>query len=259
MTPSDILLLISLAVIVLWTIRLARDKGLNSWLWGLGVVILITLAWTFSRQFLGLVVMAPLVFLLLFRSPLFRKRATPASVPCPRCAAPDSGALNFCVQCGWDLSQPYASAPKENESSPATPEPPPERQPAAPIFETAPDSATVSGAQTPPKPTAGPEGAAEPVFAQEAAPSSTATPETPQAEPQHPPLPARRIPTAANMTERGIALFSQERFEEAIDQFTKAIALDPKYRLAWERRAEAYGRLGRAEREAADKRHLEAF
>jgi Tfp pilus assembly protein PilF len=61
------------------------------------------------------------------------------------------------------------------------------------------------------------------------------------------------------MTERGINLFSQGRFQEAVDQFTKAIALDPKYRLAWERRAEAYGRLGRAERAAADKQQLEAI
>ena len=69
----------------------------------------------------------------------------------------------------------------------------------------------------------------------------------------------RRSPTAANLTERGIALFGQGRVQEAIDQFTKAIALDPKYKLAWEQRAEAYGRLGRAEQQAADRRQLETI
>ncbi len=61
------------------------------------------------------------------------------------------------------------------------------------------------------------------------------------------------------MTARGIELFNEGRYQESIDQFTKAIALDSNYREAWERRAEAYGRLGRPERQQADQRRLEAF
>ena len=47
------------------------------------------------------------------------------------------------------------------------------------------------------------------------------------------------------MTARGAALLSEGRLQEAIDQFTKAIALDPKHREAFERRAEAYTQQGR--------------
>ena len=41
-------------------------------------------------------------------------------------------------------------------------------------------------------------------------------------------------PTAATMTARGMRLFSDGRTQEAIDQFTKAIALDPSFPEAWE-------------------------
>ncbi len=265
MTPSDILLLISLAVVVLWTTWLARAKGLNPWLWGAGTALLVVVAWSFGRQYLGLSLMAPLIFLLLFRSPLFRKNRAATGEPCPRCAATNTGGLNFCVQCGWDLSRPYASTGEAEAPAGAAPEAttetPPEMEPLASPAETTLKTAAATPVEPvapPPEPVASQETtAAEPVLAQEAAPAPPATAEIPGAAAASPP--ARRIPTAASMTEQGIALFGQGRFQEAIDQFTKAIALDPKYRLAWERRAEAYGRLGRAEREAADKRQLEAI
>lgn len=279
MTLSDILLLISLAVVVLWTAWLARTKGLNPWLWGIGAALLVVVAWNFGRQYVGLALMAPLLFLLLFRSPLFRKNRAAPGEPCPRCAAPDTGGLNFCVQCGWDLSKPYASTGEAEEPAAAAPEPTPETAPLASTSETAPETAfetpVESAAPAAPEPVFAPAAetelaisreaaAAEPVFAPAAGAESTAEPAPPAAAaipgaaaPR--PSSTRRVPTAASMTEQGIALFGQGRFQEAIDQFTKAIALDPKYRLAWERRAEAYGRLGRAEREAADKRQLEAI
>ena len=78
-------------------------------------------------------------------------------------------------------------------------------------------------------------------------------------QPERPPREPRPIPTPANLTARGIELFNEGRFQEAIDQFTKAIALDPNYREAWERRAEAYGRMGRSERQKADQSRLEAI
>jgi Tfp pilus assembly protein PilF len=61
------------------------------------------------------------------------------------------------------------------------------------------------------------------------------------------------------MTERGLALFGQGKIQEAIDQFTKAIALDPSYLAAWQRRAEAYQRLGRPKEAAEDIRRLQAL
>ena len=321
---QTILQLLSLGIIVLWTTRLARSKGLNPWMWGVGSVLLIGLAWNFSPNFLAPVVIAPLIFLLLFRSPIFRRGKSAESMPCPSCGAPETGGLNFCVQCGWDLSRGSAENPQQGQATfnsagvaeapvaeerPA--EPSPVRNEGSPEAEASdvdvagtgdviqpaaqeaaqgavPESESGSAPEAAPAPVAdhapttvpdgAPESTPEPVLAQQAttepAPASAtetvseSAPSTmPGPEPQPvPPSPAaspppapRPIPTPANLTERGVSLFNQGRFQEAIDQFTKAIALDPDYKEAWERRAEAYGRLGRPERQKADQRRLEAF
>ena len=263
METQDILLLISLGIIVLWTTRLARSKGLNPWMWGVAAVLLIGLAWNFSPRFLGLVVMAPLIFLLLYKSPLFRRNRGPAVMPCPSCGAADTGGLNFCVQCGWDLSkvtadgvetasEPSVAAEPVAEMQPVE-EPAVEESPRVPEHEPAPQPVAEPAAR--PDVVAGP--VSEPVLAQEANPVPVEPVAAPVPEP--PPAPPRPKPTPANLTERGVTLFNQGRIQEAIDQFTKAIALDPNYREAWEQRAEAYGRLGHSERQKADLRRLEAI
>jgi tetratricopeptide (TPR) repeat protein len=100
----------------------------------------------------------------------------------------------------------------------------------------------------------------------EVAPPEEASPE--EAEPQESPAAEeiaeptrvfRGVPTAAALTERGIALFNQRRVQESIDQFTKALALDPSYPPAWEARAEAYSQLGRQDDAAEDRRRLKAI
>ena len=263
--------LISLAIIVLWTARLARAKGMNPLAWGVGSALLMAAGWFLLpewRSYMVFVGMGPLVFLLLFRSPLFRRSnpaaattARVAAVSCPRCAAADPGGQNYCVHCGWDLSRPYAESTDSGETAAPAASPAESTAtvletaadiPAAAVTESAPE-ATATPAASPERPPAAP--VAAPILAQDTEPP----PETAETAPATPPPAVRRIPTAANLTEQGIALFSQGRVQEAIDQFTKAIALDPKYRLAWEQRAEAYGRLGRAERQAADRRQLETI
>ena len=287
--------LISLAIIVLWTARLARAKGMNPLAWGVGSALLMAVGWLAlswgegsGRNFVVFVGMGPLVFLLLFRSPLFRRgnptaTAAPArmAAACPRCAAADPGGQNYCVHCGWDLSRLYTESADSAETTAPAASPPepaatvlettadipsaavtesPADIPAAAVTETAPKPAettpeeTATPAAIPQKPPAAP--ATAPILAQDTEPP----PEPVETAPAASPTPAvRRSPTAANLTERGIALFGQGRVQEAIDQFTKAIALDPKYKLAWEQRAEAYGRLGRAEQQAADRRQLETI
>ena len=61
------------------------------------------------------------------------------------------------------------------------------------------------------------------------------------------------------MTARGEALLSEGKLQEAIDQFTKAIGLDPKHREAFEKRAEAYSRQGRQERADEDYRQVQTL
>ena len=256
----------SLGIIVLWTTRLARSKGLNPWYWGVGTALLVVIAWMFSRQFLAPVVMAPLIFLLLFRSPIFRRNRPENSLPCPGCGAPDTGGLNFCVQCGWDLSRTAADQPDvmgQVESSPASPADQAwGQQGEAPVSELSEQGVPTPGTEEEsqedvveaPSP---PPSEPEPVLAQEPTPAPAPVEPPPQAAPV--PKVPRPLPTPSNLTARGIELFNQGRLQESIDQFTKAIALDPNYREAWERRAEAYGRMGRPERQQADQRRLEAI
>lgn len=283
--------LISLAIIVLWTARLARAKGMNPLAWGVGSALLMAAGWFVLpewRSYMVFVGMGPLVFLLLFRSSLFRRgnptaTATPARVAaaCPRCAAADPGGQNYCVHCGWDLSRPYTKSTDSAETAAPAASPP---EPAATVLETATDIPAATGTEsstdtpaaatvmeTAPKPAeTTPEEMVAPAAIPANPPAASATaptlaqdtetpPEPAETAPAPPPPAVRRIPTAANLTERGIALFGQGRVQEAIDQFTKAIALDPQYKLAWEQRAEAYGRLGRAEQQAADRRQLETI
>jgi Tfp pilus assembly protein PilF len=61
------------------------------------------------------------------------------------------------------------------------------------------------------------------------------------------------------MTARGTALLSEGKLQEAIDQFTKAIALDPRHREALERRAEAYSKQGRQDRADEDYQQVQAL
>jgi tetratricopeptide (TPR) repeat protein len=266
MNTQEVLLLISLGIIVLWTFRLARSKGLNPWYWGVGTALLATVAWLYFGQYLAPTVMAPLIFLLLFRSPLFRKNRQSETDPCPRCGAPDTGGLNFCVQCGWELSRNNVEQPESTDEAVPVQDPQTnqaatqqqEQSPASESWAPAPaaeDRQAEAAAEMPSPPPTTNE--ADPVLAQEA----TSNPIEQEAPPQPtpPPREPRPIPTPANLTARGIELFNDGRFQESIDQFTKAIALDPNYREAWERRAEAYGRLGRPERQKADQRRLEAI
>ena len=67
------------------------------------------------------------------------------------------------------------------------------------------------------------------------------------------------MPTAARMTERGLTLLNDDKSQEAIDQFTKALALQADYGPAWGGRAEAYAKLGRNAEAAEDRPRLESI
>ena len=124
----------------------------------------------------------------------------------------------FCTSCGWDLAELYnpeaaspGTAPEEKESSAA---------PSAEDLE--PALASEAPTETPVDAQPQPAGEVDPE------PEPSPPPFTP------PRKPATLVPpTAAGMTERGVTMFNQGRFQEAIDQFTKAIALDPTYVEAW--------------------------
>ncbi|HLF04969.1 MAG TPA: tetratricopeptide repeat protein [Dehalococcoidia bacterium] len=233
---STILLYLSLGMVVLWTARSAWAKGRNPWVWGGVTVALALVLWMLDFGLWQLAAMSPMVVLLFLRSRAPQGQAKPPSegATCPKCQTRHLSSQHYCVNCGWDLSKP-SQAPAATGEAAAPPQPA--------VAEAKP---AVVASQV----------LKEPVVA--AAPAASPPP-APEPQPQPKPLRVHRLPTAAGMTEQGLALFGQGKIQEAIDQFTKAIALDPSYLTAWQRRAEAYQRLGRPKEAAEDMRRLQAL
>ena len=245
-------------------------RGKNPWVWG-GAALLLGIPWpNIGLPILGIV---PVLFLMFFVRPV-GQGSRPQQATCSRCASPHSQGQNFCTKCGWDLSREYS--PEGNDTvlasemhqsqaaSTATMERPVEpAAPEEPTAAAAPPAAEPPNPRTVEDPAADFDGAVSEPAADIPQAESASEPEA-DAEPE----PAQRpwgipqpgpAPTAAVMTARGEALLNEGRLQEAIDQFTKAIALDPKHRGAFERRAEAYTKQGRNERAAEDYRQIQAL
>lgn len=243
---GQIIMYLSLGLVLLWTARLAHSKGYRFYLWAGAAFLLMLIPESIipNSQLLGMVPLGLLMF-------LKNRRVRPdveqqEYIECPRCHARHSIGHNFCVECGWKLETPenaYAEDPI-----------PAEPQPAAPDFSHQSEPATTADREP------------EPVLAsneqqdigEEVKPAETPAP-PPEPDPQ-PRRPAVMRPlTAETLTERGVSLLDEGRVQEAIDQFTKAIALNARYRRAWSLRAEAYDKLGRNREAAEDLRRLEAI
>ena len=262
-TLGPILQILSALFVVLWTARLAYRKGRNPLLWAGMAVLPIAGFYAFSLpEPITILCMGPMVALVFVRS---RARVpaegeTDPMVACPRCQHSHEPGPSFCTNCGWELSRPYATADATPEPA-STPTETPEPVIAASTAEAA-ESASHSITEAPTAATA-----PEPVLASGQVaepPASSATGTTPvDAEPapafSAAPMKITRPLTASGMTEAGLTLFNQGRIREAVDQFTKAIALDPRYRDAWANRAKAYSELGLSDKAAADQRQLEAI
>lgn len=277
-----LLLTVGLALLLgLWTSGLARSKGRNGyWLWGGTALVLTLLPLLLQVQdtwrLLG---MGPLFVLLFMRRPRTRVDGPPKGLSCPRCNAAQLPSQRYCVDCGWELGRAYPetlTAERATEAARASsdeigqePTAPADRAGAeaeAPATATVPETHFSPEAHVVPEAGAEPEVATEPAVTAPVAASQEVQPsdlpgETNEPEVETAPEPPvfRGLPTPANMTERGIRLFNQGRIQESIDQYTKAIALDPNYKEAWEYRAEAYARLGRGEQAEEDRRRLQAL
>jgi hypothetical protein len=252
--------------LAIWTARVAISRGRNPWIWG-GVALVLGLT---PWNLLGV---APLLVLLFLPKPAGETLAKPERSACPKCAQARRPTHFFCTNCGWDLGQPYT---------------PDGAQPVMSSDELAPEAAVPvvePFAQTPVDPIIEQSTAAQPVESQptgvgsaDSADTSESPAESPSsgetagqlADPPEetvPEPPAKPwgmpepvvAPTAAAMTARGIGRLEDGRIQEAIDQFTKAIALDPNYREAWEHRAEAYSKQGRDEEAAEDRRQIQGL
>ena len=261
---NEYVLILLVIFVALWTAYTARKKGRNALRWG-GVALIPVVdpalalltgndpSWVAA---LSMLPMLGLVFITSRRTAADGERTAANTVNCPRCQHAHEPGPSFCTNCGWELSKPYASAETPAAAPLASTAETARDDAAAPASTAA--SASASASATIPEPTRAatttetpPAGAATAV----ADPAPASVPAGFSAEP----LTITQTLTAAAMTERGLTLFNQGRVREAVDQFTKAIALDPRYREAWSSRAKAYTDLGLSDKAAADQRQLEAI
>ena len=213
----------------------------------------------------------PVLFLMFFVKPSGQTTRQGHSA-CSRCASPHVPSQNFCTKCGWDLSQEYSPDASDTVLASEI------HQPAAtstatverPAEQAVPETGTHQQAPTQERNAPAPAEDFPGTAAQDSAPATADHPEpVPNTEDQPAPEEAEArpwgipqpgpAPTAEVMTARGAALLSEGKLQEAIDQFTKAIALDPKHREALEQRAEAYTKQGRGERAEEDYRSVRAL
>ena len=243
---NDILLYISLGLAVLWSIRMAQSKRRNPFVWAgltFALMLIPTLLLPSLPPILGITPLLILVFLK--PSKPVGDTSIPDQIICPKCTAPHMGGYNYCVNCGWELAKPYSdtsvsSDPVELVSDPVSKSSEPVEYESQPHI-----TSTTSDAETYEK--------SESEL--EISPTERHVEDKKQSEEAQAPIVVRPT-TAAGFTDLGIRLSEEGRHREAIDQFTKSIALDSKYALAWEKRAESYKILGLNDKSSQDLDHL---
>lgn len=237
-------------LLAVWTARLAITKGRNGWTWGAAALILGLLPW----HLIGAV---PVLALMFIKTPVDSAEKEAASLACARCNKSHSVDQHFCTGCGWDLHQDQTNTPEliDKESTPLN----------FPTVQTTLHSSEIAHK---PESTESALDDSEAVSRQNPVVSvdepSEVDPEIVPEYHQEEYVPwgtydVGEPPTAAVMVSRGTERFNEGKFQEAIDQFTKAIILDPNYIEAWERRSEAYTRLGRPRQAEDDRRHLQGL
>ena len=260
-------------LLAVWTARLAITKGRNAWGWGGAALVLGLLPW----HLFGVL---PVLILLFIKLPNEAPAEQVDRLACARCAKSYSNGQHFCTGCGWDLDEAYSPEESgEGQPFPARPQvqttvqstgiaqpaetadaPAAEFTPTEPSKTEAPVAETVASSEA----TAPAVGAPQEESADSAGDAGGTEADTAEEEPAKAYVPwgtydVGVAPTAILMTSRGMERFEEGKFQEAIDQFTKAIALDPNHAEAWQRRAEAYAQLGRHKQAEDDRRHLQGL
>ena len=235
---------ISMGLIVIWTMRLASTKKQNPWVWALASIGLIAIPFMFNQPFMGILGMLPMLFLLVLRKPRDAADNDPSEniirINCPKCDVSHLNNYKYCVNCGWQLNEIYNGINEENSQYGTDHS----------LGLTNEEAHNVVQAD-------GIDAAAHLVTPDATVLQDSNDDLIPQVQPRS----SFRMPTlsAESLTTKGSHLFTEGRFQEAADQFTKAIALDPKYYLAWSKRAETYLRMGLTQKAQEDLRNLEGI
>ena len=199
---------------------------------------------------LNLLAVIPMIVLLFIKNPQPRIDNAVDPQICNRCNTALTPGSKFCTSCGWELSTVNSTDGPVEKEAPANVIVEEPREPT--------EATDIPTQETGDREVQAPAHVVPSEATTEPAAEAAAEPPTPERVLPRKPVPVD-APTAAVMTERGVRLYNQGRTQESIDQFTKAIALDPNYAQAWGRRAEAYAALGRGDEAAEDRRKLEAL
>ena len=254
------MLIAALTLVSIWTARSARAKGRNPWLWGGASFVL-------GIPTVHLFVVVPLMILMFLKNPQPQSGTVAETTTCPKCQSDSVRNSRFCTNCGWELARVNTIDTPQELAEP-TRVPSTQTQEPTEVTQAPGQGNGAQPTEAATETSAGPvaESPAQPVTAQPATAKADAEPagdpapeDTPAAAPTYRKVIPVDAPTASAMTERGVQLFNQGRTQEAIDQFTKAIALDANYVEAWAKRAEAYALLGRGDQAAEDRRRLDSL
>ena len=232
-------------MLAVWTAKLAITKGRNGWIWGCAALVLGLLPW----HLIGVI---PVLALMFIKGPTNSPNMQERESICPRCNKSYVEGQHFCTGCGWDLSQEHpiveSAETQAKSNQPQIPTTVPSTG-AVQSHEPAEESkiATELISDDIPVPNINEEPTLD---------SGTVSDHSEEAYVPWGTYDVGEAPTAPTMVSRGLERFNEGKFQEAIDQFTKAIALDPDYAEAWERRSEAYSQLGRSQQAEDDRQHL---
>ena len=236
---------ISMGLIVLWTMRLAGAKRQNPWVWSLASIGLIAVPYMFNQPFMGILGMLPMLFLLVLKKPTNIPENDDTDnktrINCSKCDVSHLKTYKYCVNCGWELNKDYKLIGDDPPPYTLDHPLPLAKDIAQPVTQIGQEDTELNSAVSP-----------SATVLEDS--NGYSTPEVQYRTPF-------RIPilSAESLTTKGANLFTEGRFQEAADQFTKAIALDPQYYLAWSKRAEAYLRMGMVQKAEEDLRNLESI
>jgi hypothetical protein len=262
--------IISLGLVFMWTLRLARAKSRSPWIWCGAALAPVFLTIATGNGSWQLISMAPMAALLFMKGPRAQVGPDSAGITCPRCQAGHPHGRYYCTSCGWELTKAYPAEAALADESPRVAATFTESMETAGAVAPPAEIAETPAASTPAESTQVEEPvAAESVVEEALAPPAVQTEQLHTEEPAEEPAPApappsrpllpQAIPTAVALTDRGTERLTEGRVQESIDQFTKALAMDPNYAVAWEKRAEAFSQMGRDNEAEEDRRRLAAI
>ena len=110
--------IISLGLVFMWTMRLAKAKGRNPWVWCGAALAPVFLTIATGNGSWQLISMVPMVALLFMKAPRAQMGSGPSGITCPRCQADHPHGRYYCTSCGWELTKAYPAEGAIAEETP---------------------------------------------------------------------------------------------------------------------------------------------